>query len=66
MESGSCSRTCKFQWQLHQKFTLNIGQQHLSLGGDHQETLKELSKHCDEFLVHGVDVEGKMSGIEET
>eukprot|EP00434_Breviolum_minutum_P003622 symbB.v1.2.003190.t1/scaffold158.1/size292703/3 len=30
-----------------------------------EETLKELSKHCDEFLVHGVDVEGKMSGIEE-
>ena len=25
----------------------------------------ELSKHCDEFLVHGVDVEGLQSGIEE-
>ena len=24
-----------------------------------------LSKYCDEFLVHGVDVEGKMDGIEE-
>ena len=30
-----------------------------------QETLKELAQHCDEFLVHAVDVEGKMSGIEE-
>lgn len=28
------------------------------------ETLTQLSEHCDEFLVHGVDVEGKMSGIE--
>lgn len=29
-----------------------------------KETLKELSSHCDEFLVHAVDVEGKASGIE--
>ena len=28
------------------------------------ETLKELSSHCDEFLIHAVDVEGKASGIE--
>lgn len=28
------------------------------------ETLRELSSHCDEFLVHAVDVEGKASGIE--
>eukprot|EP00930_Biecheleria_cincta_P044469 TRINITY_DN3058_c0_g1_i1.p1 TRINITY_DN3058_c0_g1~~TRINITY_DN3058_c0_g1_i1.p1 ORF type:complete len:275 (-),score=63.59 TRINITY_DN3058_c0_g1_i1:60-884(-) len=27
--------------------------------------LKELAEHCDEFLVHGVDVEGLQSGIEE-
>lgn len=27
--------------------------------------LDGLSDHCAEFLVHGVDVEGKMSGIEE-
>ncbi len=25
---------------------------------------EELSKYCDEFLVHGVDVEGKSSGVE--
>lgn len=30
-----------------------------------QETLEELTKYCDEFLVHAVDVEGKASGIEE-
>eukprot|EP00808_Paulinella_micropora_P008757 g42587.t1 len=30
-----------------------------------QETLEKLSKYCDEFLVHGVDVEGKRQGIEE-
>lgn len=29
------------------------------------ETLKRLSGYCDEFLVHAVDVEGKVSGIEE-
>lgn len=28
------------------------------------ETLAKLSQHCDEFLVHGVDVEGRMAGIE--
>jgi len=28
-------------------------------------TLADLAKHCDEFLVHGVDVEGLQSGIEE-
>lgn len=27
--------------------------------------LDELSKHCDEFLVHGVDVEGKAAGAEQ-
>lgn len=27
-------------------------------------TLNRLSDHCDEFLVHGVDVEGKMAGVE--
>merc|ERR1712194_201269 len=30
-----------------------------------EDTLKELAEHCDEFLVHGVDVEGLQSGIEE-
>ncbi|MDQ8199269.1 phosphoribosylformimino-5-aminoimidazole carboxamide ribotide isomerase [Pelagicoccus enzymogenes] len=29
------------------------------------ETIEALGKHCSEFLVHGVDVEGRMSGIEE-
>ena len=30
-----------------------------------QEVLNELAVYCDEFLVHGVDVEGKISGIEK-
>ncbi|CAE8660994.1 unnamed protein product, partial [Polarella glacialis] len=30
-----------------------------------EATLQELSQHCAEFLVHGVDVEGLQSGIEE-
>ena len=29
------------------------------------ETMKQLSKHCDEFLIHAVDVEGKANGIED-
>lgn len=29
------------------------------------ETLDKISGFCDEFLVHGVDVEGKASGIED-
>ena len=29
------------------------------------ETMEELGDHCDEFLVHAVDVEGKAGGIEE-
>ena len=28
------------------------------------ETLEKLSRYCDEFLVHAVDVEGKASGVE--
>lgn len=30
-----------------------------------QGVLEELSGHCSEFLVHGVDVEGKSAGMEE-
>ncbi len=29
------------------------------------ETLGHMATYCDEFLVHGVDVEGKMQGIQE-
>ncbi|MEM7347936.1 MAG: phosphoribosylformimino-5-aminoimidazole carboxamide ribotide isomerase [Chloroflexota bacterium] len=30
-----------------------------------EKTLHQLAEHCDEFLVHGVDVEGLRTGIEE-
>lgn len=30
-----------------------------------REILDKLSAYCDEFLIHGVDVEGKASGIED-
>lgn len=40
-----------------QKFT------DITLSGD---LLNEFSRYCDEFLVHGVDVEGKASGVDET
>lgn len=29
------------------------------------KVLDEISEYCDEFLVHGVDVEGKSSGVDE-
>ncbi|MBF0203953.1 MAG: phosphoribosylformimino-5-aminoimidazole carboxamide ribotide isomerase [Desulfamplus sp.] len=29
-----------------------------------QETLEKFAIYCDEFLVHGVDVEGKMGGVQ--
>ncbi|MDP6042069.1 MAG: phosphoribosylformimino-5-aminoimidazole carboxamide ribotide isomerase [Candidatus Latescibacteria bacterium] len=31
-----------------------------------EQTLQELEQYCSEFLVHGVEVEGKRAGIEET
>lgn len=30
-----------------------------------ESILAKLEKYCDEFLIHGVDVEGKVSGVEE-
>lgn len=30
-----------------------------------EKILEELSSYCDEFLVHGVDVEGKSSGVDK-
>ena len=30
-----------------------------------EETLSALADYCAEFLVHGVDVEGKRAGVEE-
>lgn len=29
-----------------------------------EEVLDRFARHCDEFLIHGVDVEGKASGVE--
>lgn len=31
-----------------------------------QKVLSEIALYCDEFLVHGVDVEGKASGVDRT
>lgn len=30
-----------------------------------EETLNDLAEYCDEFLIHGVDVEGRMQGIQQ-
>ena len=30
------------------------------------DTLGGLAKRCDEFLIHGVDVEGRRQGVDET
>lgn len=37
-----------------------VTQEHMN-----RETLEKLSRYCDEFLVHAVDVEGKASGVEK-
>lgn len=29
------------------------------------DIMKKLSEYCDEFLIHGVDVEGKQQGIDD-
>lgn len=41
------------RWQKFTKVAIN------------KQTLLDLSKRCDEFLIHAADVEGKCSGIEE-
>lgn len=41
------------RWQTFTEVKLNI------------ELLETLSEYCDEFLIHGVDVEGKRSGVEK-
>jgi len=41
------------RWQKFTEFEVNA------------ESLTTLAKYCDEFLVHGVDVEGKRCGIIE-
>lgn len=39
------------QWQIFTEFAVT------------KESLQQLAAYCDEFLVHGVDVEGKQAGI---
>ena len=41
------------RWQRFSRMELN------------EENLDRLSRFCDEFLIHGVDVEGLSSGVEE-
>ncbi|CAE7767738.1 HISN3, partial [Symbiodinium sp. KB8] len=41
------------RWQKWTDFVVNAG------------SLSTLAAYCDEFLVHGVDVEGKQCGVEE-
>lgn len=41
------------RWQTFTDLEVNLG------------TLSELSDYCDEFLIHGVDVEGMQQGIDE-
>jgi len=52
-EGGAGYRVVTDRWQKWTELEVN------------QQTLVELAEHCDEFLVHGVDVEGLQSGIEE-
>jgi phosphoribosylformimino-5-aminoimidazole carboxamide ribotide isomerase len=41
------------KWQVFTDLAVNV------------ETLEMLSKYCDEFLIHSVDVEGKRQGVDE-
>ena len=52
-KKGSVFYVVTDRWQKFTDVTVN------------RETLEMLSGYCDEFLVHGVDVEGKRQGIQE-
>ena len=52
-KKGSVFYVVTDRWQKFTDVTIN------------RETLEMLSGYCDEFLVHGVDVEGKRQGIQE-
>lgn len=39
--------------------------QHFTDVETNRETLEELSSHCDEFLIHAADAEGKRAGVEK-
>lgn len=41
------------RWQKFTEVTINL------------ELMEELGSHCDEFLIHAVDVEGKARGVEK-
>ena len=42
------------RWQTFTNFKVDVN------------SLHELSQYCDEFLIHGIEVEGKSQGVEET
>lgn len=52
VESGNVYRVVTDRWQKWTDFEVN------------GETLDLLSSHCDEFLIHAADVEGKQRGVE--
>ena len=60
----SCKRTgmvdCKPQW----KIATNRWQTIIDIEIN-KETLEDLAKSCDEFLIHAADVEGKQQGMDD-
>ena len=52
-EPGGAYHVVTDRWQKFSDFTLS------------ESSLAELAKSCDEFLVHGVDQEGKRLGIDQ-
>ena len=52
-EPGGPYHVVTDRWQKFSEFTLDEG------------SLTDLAQSCDEFLVHGVDQEGKRLGIDE-
>lgn len=61
----SCKRVSRPRQKVRWKIATNRWQTLIDIEIS-QETLKNLSRYCDEFLVHAADVEGKQQGMDTT
>ena len=60
-------RDGKINWENMEKLKHAVGKENvvIDLSCRKKEVLREIAGYCDEYLVHGVDVEGKSAGIDE-
>ena len=61
----SCKRVSKPRQKVRWKIAINRWQTLIDMEIS-KETLMDLSRYCDEFLVHAADVEGKQQGMDTT